>query len=383
MTTYLKFYASANRFTAMKQTPKINFDGYGFAHIEENNKKYLLHKSGDKYLVANHISDINSAIEAVDLILNPTDEIPLNLFTNTQLKVLRIRGKYWQNLPRELPPQIGQLVNLHYLEVALASKQLPTEVGLLNNLKHIKIKGGLTELPNSLGTLPNLEVLHLDTPLLKRLPSFKKLTQLKELEISVESLSQEYITRLLKEISLLTKLEKLLVEDDEHITDLPTTFSNLKKLTHLEFTYCNFKKIPTVIFDLTNLINLDFTHCHGIKVIPPDIKRLVKLEELAMRECRVYVIPPAIGSLSNLNHLNIGDETSSQPLELLPREIGQLKKLKAFFTASPITALPKEILDCESLESCRFGIKGKGKYTATGALDIAKRIVKGNVIPLV
>ncbi len=50
---------------------------------------------------------------------------------------------------------------------------------------------------------------------------------------------------------------------------------------------------------------------------------------------------------------------------------------------SPIISLPKEILDCESLEICSFGIKGKGKWTQRAELDIPKREVKGNVIPLV
>lgn len=380
----MKFYCSKQRFFYMKQNPKINFNDYGFTHIEENDKKYLLHESGDKWLVATQISEITPEIAAVDLILAPTDEIELSLFSHTQLQVLRIRGTYWSKLSWEMPPQIGQLVNLQYLQVSLSSEQIPTEIGQLKKLKHLTIMGFLKILPDSLGDLQSIEALYLETPLLKNLPlSFKKLTRLKKLEISLESFQKEFITPFFENLCALTVIEKLRIEDDFKITTLPAAFSNLKNLTQLEFTYCNFKTIPKVIFNLKNLKYLDFSYCDYITVIPPDIKRLVNLEQLLMTECGINSLPPEIGALSNLIELNVGDERTNQPFMVIPREIGQLKKLKKFFTASPITSLPKEILDCESLEICRFGIKGKNKWTQHAELDIPKQEVKGNVIPLV
>ncbi|MFX1451966.1 MAG: leucine-rich repeat domain-containing protein, partial [Promethearchaeota archaeon] len=110
---------------------------------------------------------------------------------------------------------------------------------------------------------------------------------------------------------------------------------NINKETLMGFS-CAYKKIRT----------LGFNRC-GLRILPPSIGNLEKLENLYLTENRLSNLPTSIGNLKNLQVLELGDNHLNE----LPIEIGNLRNLKELnLDHNVIQYLPETISKLEKLE---------------------------------
>jgi Leucine-rich repeat (LRR) protein len=122
------------------------------------------------------------------------------------------------------------------------------------------------------------------------------------------------------------------------------------------------KKIPSEVFDMPNLKHLritgmdcdatDESNCWTIQVIPRDIKRLKKLRILELSLNQIRELPEELGSLNELRALDLTDNGISN-IDCVTR-LQNLEELSLFGCA--LTKLPKDIGNLKKLKY--LGIKG-------------------------
>jgi len=202
--------------------------------------------------------------------------VPDEVFQMTQLKRLDLSN----NTLAELPPEIGKLTNLEYLNVG-ASTESGSE--------------------NQLSTLP---------------PEIGKLTQLKTLLVG-----HNQLTALPSEIGQLSQLEELYIGSKENqFTGLPPEIGQLSRLRVLDCSFGYLRVLPSEIGKLTNLTHLALNNNQLIS-IPPEIGQLTQLRTLTLASnSRLTTIPHQIERLPNLRTLTVsGDLLDAASLAMLQR----------------------------------------------------------------
>jgi small GTP-binding protein len=256
----------------------------------------------------------------------------------------------------ELPPEIGQLINLRKLDLSrnpLAT--LPPELGQLNNLRRLDVSGHplkiqLTAVPLEIGQLTNLAELDLSRNQLTALPpTISQLTNLRWLDLSGNQL-----TALPPTISQLTNLRWLDISGNR-LTALSPRIGQLANLQQLNLQRNQLRALPSEIGQLTNLQQLNLAG-NRLTALPPEIAQLTKLQQLNLWRNRLTTLPSEIGQLTRLQQLNL----ASNELTTLPPEITQLTNLQQLDLAAtlqqflqggnPLSTLPAEILQLTNLQ---------------------------------
>lgn len=145
----------------------------------------------------------------------------------------------------ELPPEIGQLTKLTFLDLgANQLTALPESIGKLTNLTSLNLsRNKLNTLPESIGKLINLTTLYLS---------------------------------------------------HNQLTALPESIGNLKHLTSLDLSNNRLKTLPESIGKLTNLTSLDLS-CNQLTAFPESICQLTNLTSLNIdRNPLLGQIPPEV-----------------------------------------------------------------------------------------
>lgn len=128
---------------------------------------------------------------------------------------------------------------------------------------------------------------------------------------------------------------------------IPQSIGNMSKLEVLTFHNAPIDYIPISIWRLSNLKTLALMGNGGV-IIPKDIKKLKKLEELLLdnflnvsneifelknlkvlwlMNCNISVLPPSIKNLKQLEWLDLGNN----PLDRVPEEFFELTNLRKFY----------------------------------------------------
>lgn len=202
----------------------------------------------------------------------------------------------------------------------------------------------------------------------------RDIQQLKQLEEL--NLRYKYITKLPREIVGLTNL-KILVLGGSLLNTLPSNLGKLSSLTQLILWQNQLSELPLSYANLTNLriLNLDN---NNFSIFPECIKGMEKLESLSIgcgTVCRgnnkISHIPDWIGTLSNLNSLNLSGlglkELNSNICKLnkllylglyrnklkeLPSCIGNLHKLEyLLLNANQLKTLPVSLKSLNNLKT--------------------------------
>ena len=203
----------------------------------------------------------------------------------------------------EIPPQIGDLINLDTLSCGFCgfTGTIPPEIGNLINLTNLSIMwSGLTgSIPPEIGNLSNLNRLTLYSNLLNgSIPS---------------------------EIGNLTNLTTLQLSHNQFTGTIPPEIGNLNNLTHLYLSNYEFSPgeltgtIPPEIGNLINLERLELSNQQFTGAIPPEIGNLINLGRLELsNNLLIGSIPPEIGNLTNLDilHLDENSLTGELPSEI-------------------------------------------------------------------
>ena len=187
----------------------------------------------------------------LDMSMGELQNIPKQVFKDTNLRILKLNGNFLRSLPFELsklrnleelylqnnkleflPAQVCALVNLQVLDISYNEmNMLPYSISHLKNLRVLDIAyNNIKLLPESLHFLQGLEVLNLDG---------NKTGQLNEAIFSLHNLitlktRANNLTLIPKQITKLKKMRELCISDNQ-ITKIPESVKGfLKKLDSLE-----------------------------------------------------------------------------------------------------------------------------------------------------
>ena len=258
---------------------------------------------------------------------------PLDEWYGVEVSGRRVT-KLWlgsNNLSGPIPPEIGELEGLTYLE--LSSNQLtgeiPPEIGKLANLWYLSLGS------NSLtGSIP---------------PEIGELTNLVQLRLYANSLTG----RIPAEIGNLANLWSIWASFNDFSGPLPPEIGNLSNLASI-WLYWNriTGPLPPELGNLANLadLRLELNEIDG--QLPPELGKLASLERLELSINRLSgPIPPELGNLGNLRTLSIFGYENRLTGEI-PPELGNLSNLQFMWLPdNELTGeLPPELGNLESLE---------------------------------
>ena len=235
----------------------------------------------------------------------------------------------WNSLEGELPPELGGLTKLEWLNLSdnRLSGNIPPELGGLAKLKDLDLGNNLLSgsVPPELGGLAELEWLDLsDNHLSGNIPpELGGLTELKWLSISRNHLSGN----IPPELGGLAKLKDLILSDNRLSGSLPPELASLAKLRELHLGDNGLSGvIPPELGGLTELEWLDLNENRLSGNIPPELGRLTELKWLSLMDNRLSGnIPPELGGLTKLSHIFLDDNRLSGSA---PPELGGLTELR-------------------------------------------------------
>jgi Leucine-rich repeat (LRR) protein len=272
------------------------------------------------------------------------------------------------------------------------SDEIPSSIAKLTNLKTLKLEY-VQSLPKELWQLPSLERLIVDNSSIPTLPpDVEDLREIKSIEILLSLIwTDSGITNQseLRKIDMLKNLEKYTIElfcgirnglpdgiflalrdgGLKHLkklrlnmlAPLPPEIRSLSSLEELAVYHNPCARIPDEIGSLTNLQDLRIFSCKIIRSLPHAIGRLQNLAILEISFCREFrTIPGEIGRLENLEELYLA---YCDKITTLPDEIGSLSKLRVLsLTFLGLESIPTtfgslqnlsdlKLINCSCLES--------------------------------
>ena len=333
---------------------------------------------GDWYGV---VTDREGRVIRLDLYDNRlSGEIPPELGNLVNLEELYLSRN---RLSGEIPPELGNLVNLEelYLENNRLSGEIPPELGNLVNLTRLSLlRNRLSgEIPPELGNLVNLTRLHLDSNLLSGEipPELGNLVNLEQLALASNLLSGE----IPPELGNLVNLEELGLYHSQLSGEIPPELGNLVNLTRLGlFDNRLSGEIPPKLGNLVNLERLGLQLNQLSGEIPPELGNLVNLERLDLLRNRLSgEIPPELGNLVNLTWLNLGGNQLSGEI---PPELGNLVNLIwLHLGGNPLSGcIPEGLLDIADNDLVTLGLFGcgpAGPATPPVSSDLDRIIILG------
>jgi Leucine-rich repeat (LRR) protein/GTPase SAR1 family protein len=249
-------------------------------------------------------------LESNDLV-----EFPSGLSRFSHLRTLRLSNNQITSVP-----SLAGLSNLEVL--TLSNNKLSSLddscITTLQKLHTLRLSfNNLTSLPSQITNLTSLICLTLGYNQLASLPSFAPFVNLVELDLAkngTESLPEG--------LPKLASLSRLYIGYNNLQKTLPTGFSQLQNLVHLDMEGNKFAEIPSDVFALQNLKRLNLDE-NVLQFLDMGITRLRNLTELKLKSNILSSLNPAVGVLQSLTHLDIRNDT----LLHIPGVIATMPKL--------------------------------------------------------
>ena len=234
-------------------------------------------------------------------------------------------------LTGEIPPAIGNLVNLGQLDLGNNNfdGSIPVGLGDLVNLKELDFGGSALsgKIPHDLALLTNLHTLNLgDNQLSGEIPpELALLHNIEELYIYNNQLSGEIPA----EFGSFPNLLRLQLRGNRLTGEIPTELGRISTLRRLELSDNLLSgQIPTELTQLTDMGRLTMARNNLSGYIPPELANLSALGILDLSENQfVGGIPPEFGDLTKLRGLALrGNQLSGK----IPMQLGNLFNISTF-----------------------------------------------------
>jgi len=313
--------------------------------------------------------------------------IPPELGSLTNLTNLYLSSN---QLSGPIPPELGSLTNLSYL--ALYHNQLsgpiPPELGSLTNLSYLNLDNNQLSgpIPPELGSLTNLSYLNLGSNQLSGPipPELGSLANLADLYLSSNQLSGP----IPPELGNLTNLTNLNLYNNPLSGPIPPELGSLTNLATLFLSSNQLSgPIPSTLGSLTNLSYLNLYNNQLSGPIPPELGSLTNLATLFLSSNQLSgPIPPELGSLTNLIYLRLYNNQLSGPI---PPELGSLANLTDLYLSSNQLSgpIPPELGSCTNLTTLSLSenqLSGPippelGKLTSLNRLFIQNNMLSGSI----
>jgi len=170
------------------------------------------------------------------------------------------------------------------------------------------------------------------------------------------NLTHQYLDSVPDEIDSLKNL-KVLILDQNRISELSESVFKLEKLETLSVGYNQLKTVPADIKKLERLRELNLSG-NAITELPPEVTELRLLESLVVTNTKLTGLPKNIDKLKNLKVLELRGNTISS----LPDQISGLKNLEVLNLAgNKITSVP-DLTGMPNLKS--VSLQGSGLSSA-------------------
>ncbi len=181
--------------------------------------------------------------------------------------------------------------------------EVPNELQELRHIAHVDLSGNvLTRLGRIVSRLPRLESLRINGNQLTRInPTVGRMTRLEFLDASTNLLE-----RLPAGLSKLQRLKYLNISRNE-LDILPNFITEMFALEELHVSYNPLSKIPERLEGLHYLKILSLDNNPKLIELPPSIGSLSNLEELNLQRTGIKVLPETIAGLSKLERLNLAN----------------------------------------------------------------------------
>ncbi|MDE2687045.1 MAG: leucine-rich repeat domain-containing protein [Chloroflexota bacterium] len=262
-----------------------------------------------------------------------------------------------------IPSQLGSLAGLEflYLHRNALTGEIPPELGNLSNLQGLYIqRNQLTgEIPSALGGLSNLTTLYiLGNQLTGCIPATLRDVQNSDLSSTllpycvcangIAVPDPDDNPGLVKDCEILLSAKDALVGNRSQELQIPrpnllnwsadipiSDWNDIgiegapPRVSALYFEYAAFGVIPPQLGSLSNLVSLEIHNGHLTGGIPSWLGSLSNLRRLELRYNGLTgEIPPELGNLLNLTHLNLnGNQLTGE----IPPELGNLLNLKYLY----------------------------------------------------
>ncbi|MDR3576176.1 MAG: hypothetical protein P4L50_20095 [Anaerolineaceae bacterium] len=205
-------------------------------------------------------------VNATELIIEDTkiSNLPEGICALSSLRKITLGNNQFKTIPN----WIGCLKSLNSLLISGNQfDYLPAEIGNLSNLEDLSINGsccgsqtqtpepnGLVRLPNEIGRLSKLKSIFIYGTALESLPKeFYQLTSLQDVLIMHDDLQA-----ISPAIQNLSKLERLDLSDNPHLSTLPAEIGNISSLRELDLFNTGMDEIPDSITRIANV------HIYGV-----------------------------------------------------------------------------------------------------------------------
>ncbi|KAI1895649.1 hypothetical protein AGOR_G00108400 [Albula goreensis] len=126
------------------------------------------------------------------------------------------------------------------------------------------------------------------------------------------------------------------------LSALPSSFSFLTSLTHLDLSFNRLASLPSCLLALPLLSSLLLSH-NLLSTLPPSIGSLHSVRYLSLLGNRLQTLPPSLGRLVSLQTLDLSHNLlESLPEEVLPETLGSLLSLRELIIHSnDIRSIPE------------------------------------------
>ncbi|QBH02542.1 type III secretion system effector XopAE [Xanthomonas oryzae] len=225
---------------------------------------------------------------------------------------------------QSLPDSLGQLSQLHHLQIAVAPKlkTLPPSLTRLSNLSTLQLMMiPLDELPADLGRMQGLRSLALGGGHYARLPaSIVELRRLTELRVSNSS----HFRELPENIGLMQGLRSLELASNSKLEQLPGSLTQLHRLKKLDLSSNRrLAHLPEDIGQLRGLTELSLKSCAALRQLPDSVGDLAQLQLLDLRGTGLQTLPPWLARLPARCDIKVPDHLANQLLQIRDPERAQ------------------------------------------------------------